>query len=168
MNPLKSDEFPAEWSRYIDTVTGDPVQSLKEQLESFPIFLQSVPAGKSEYAYAEGKWTVKEVIGHVLDTERIMAYRALCFARNDTKELPGFEQDIYVENGYFNSFSLEHYAEEFGLVRKANLVLFESFQENAFLRSGLAAGRLVSVRALLYMIAGHLNHHRTIIQERYL
>lgn len=168
MNPLRSDEFPAEWSRYIDTVTGNCLERLREQMETFPGFLRSVPAGKSEYAYAEGKWNVKEVVGHILDTERIMAYRALCFARNDTKELPGFDQDVYVENGYFNSFSLEHYAEEFILIRKANLVLFESFQENALLRSGLAGGRLVSVRALMYLIAGHLNHHRLIIQERYL
>lgn len=168
MNPLRSDEFPAEWSRYIDTVTDNCLERLREQMETFPSFLRSIPAGKSEYAYAEGKWNVKEVVGHVLDTERIMAYRALCFARNDTKELPGFDQDVYVENGYFNSFSLEHYAEEFILIRKTNLVLFESFQENALLRSGLAGGRLVSVRALMYMIAGHLNHHRLIIQERYL
>jgi len=168
MNPLRSDEFPAEWSRYIDTVSGNCLERLREQLETFPDFLRRIPAGKSEYAYAEDKWTVKEVVGHVLDTERIMAYRALCFARNDTKELPGFDQDIYVENGYFNSFSLEHYAEEFILTRKSNLTLFESFQESALLRSGLAGGRLVSVRALMYMLAGHLNHHRLIIQERYL
>lgn len=168
MNPLRSDEFPAEWSRYIDTVSGDLIESLREQLETFPAFLQSIPAGKSEYAYAEDKWNVKEVIGHILDTERIMSYRAFCFARNDTKELPGFDQDVYVENAHFNSYSLEHYAEEFVLIRKANLILFESFQENALLRSGLAGGRLVSVRALLYMIAGHVNHHRMIIHERYL
>lgn len=168
MNPLKSDEFPAEWSRYLDTVKGDVLQSLSNQLESFPTFLQSIPAGKSEYSYAEGKWTVKEIVGHLLDTERIMAYRALCFARNDTKELPGFDQDVYVENASFNSLSLDHYIEEFIWLRKANLSLFASFSENALLRSGLAGGRLVSVRALMYMISGHLNHHRTIIQDRYL
>lgn len=168
MNPLKSDEFPAEWAKYIDTVTSDCLESLRGQLETFPAFLRSIPAGKSEYAYAEGKWNIKEVVGHVLDTERIMAYRVLCFARNDTKELPGFDQDVYVENGYFSSFSLEHYAEEFIQMRTANLMFFESLRDNALLRSGLAGGRLMSVRALLYMIVGHLNHHRTIIQERYL
>jgi len=168
MNQLKSDEYPVFWAQYIETVNGDPLQALKEQVDSFPEFLSNVPAGKSEYAYAEGKWTIKEVVGHVLDTERIMAYRALCFARNDTKALPGFDEEGFVENAHFNDQSLEHYAKEFVLLRKANILLIESFKENELARSGLANERLVSVRALLYMMAGHLNHHRNIIQERYL
>src|SRR5690606_22808434 len=125
MNQLRSDEYPASWSRYIDTVIGDPLGILREQIESFPAFLDSIPAGKSEFVYAEGKWTIKEVVGHVLDTERVMAYRALCFARNDTKELPGFDDEGFVLNAHFNDRSLEHYAKEFELLRKANVLLIK-------------------------------------------
>jgi len=168
MNQLKSDEYPASWNQYIETVIGDPVEVLIEQITSFPEFLLNIPAGRSEYSYAEGKWTIKEVVGHILDTERIMAYRALCFARNDTKELPGFDDEGFVENAHFNDQSLENYAKEFEFLRRSNVLLIKSFRENDLMRSGLAGERLVSVRALLYMMAGHLNHHRTIIQERYL
>ena|SRR5690554_2851425 len=168
MNQLKSDEYPALWSKYIDTVLQHPMEELKDQLVSFPEFLRNIPAGKSEYAYAEGKWTVKEVLGHVLDMERIMAYRALCFARNDTKALPGFDEELFVANAHFNEKSLENYAHEFTILRQSNLLLFESFASNVLMRSGLAGERLISVRALIYMIAGHLNHHRSILQDRYL
>src|SRR5690606_26074494 len=101
MNPLKSDEYPAIYTPYIDTVKGNVMTALASQIKSFPEFLQQIPRSKAEYAYAEGKWTIKEVIGHVLDTERIMAYRALRFARNDTKALPGFEQEDFVANARF-------------------------------------------------------------------
>lgn len=168
MNQLKSDEYPVSWEPYIEVVNKDPKEVLKEQLISFPAFLASIPATKAEYAYAEGKWTIKEVIGHVIDTERIMAYRALRFARNDTQSLPGYDEETFVQNAHFNDYSLEHYAEEFTLLRKSNLLLIESFNTIELLRSGLANERLVSVRAIVYMIAGHLAHHRSIIQDRYL
>ncbi|HUH17617.1 DinB family protein [Albibacterium sp.] len=168
MNPLKSDEYPVSWEQYIEVVNKDPKEVLKTQLNSFPEFLTSIPPEKAEYSYAEGKWTIKEVIGHVIDTERIMAYRALCFARNDTQSLPGYDDELFVQNAHFNDYSLEHYAEEFTLLRKSNILLIESFNATELLRSGLANERLVSVRALIYMIAGHLAHHRNIIQDRYL
>ncbi len=168
MNPLKSDEYPAIYSEYIETIAGDVMDLLSEQITAFPEFLAAIPPGKSEYAYAEGKWTIKEVVGHIIDTERIMAYRALRFARNDTKELIGFEADDFVANARFNERSLASFAEEFVLVRKSNLMLFRSFNDHELSRKGIASERLISVRAFLYIIAGHLNHHRNIIRERYL
>lgn len=168
MNPLKSDEYPVSWEPYIEIVNKDPKEVLKDQLISFPAFLTSIPAAKAEYAYAEEKWTIKEVVGHVIDTERIMAYRALCFARNDTQSLPGYDDEVFVRNAHFNDHSLEYYAEAFTLLRKSNLQLIESFNTTELSRSGLANERLVSVRAIIYMIAGHLAHHRSIIQDRYL
>jgi len=168
MNPLKSDEYPAIYSDYIETIHGDVMELLGEQITAFPEFLAGIPPGKSEYAYAEGKWTIKEVVGHIIDTERIMAYRALRFARNDTKELIGFEPDDFVGNARFNERSLESLSEEFVLVRKSNLMLFRSFNDHELARKGIASERLTSVRAFLYIIAGHLNHHRNIIRERYL
>lgn len=168
MNPLKSDEYPAVYSPYVETVTGDVMELLHEQIETFPEFLAAIPAGKSEFAYAEGKWTIKEVVGHVIDTERIMAYRALRFARNDTKELAGFEQEDFVANARFNERSLASFAEEFVSVRQSNLFLFNNFNDHELARKGLVSERLISVRAFMYIIAGHLNHHRNIIRERYL
>ena len=144
------------------------MELLDEQITAFPEFLAGIPPGKSEYAYAEGKWTIKEVVGHVIDTERIMAYRALRFARNDTKELIGFEPEDFVANARFNERSLESLSEEFVLVRKSNLILFRSFNDHELARKGIASERLTSARAFLYIIAGHLNHHRNIIRERYL
>ena len=168
MSLLKSDEYPAIYSPYIETVVGDVTALLHEQIETFPEFLEQIPAGKSEYAYAEDKWTIKEVVGHIIDTERIMAYRALRFARNDTKELPGFEHEDFVANARFNERSLASYAEEFVLVRRSNLLLFESLNDHELARKGLTSERLISVRAFMYIIAGHLNHHQNIIRERYL
>ncbi len=168
MNQLKSDEFPAYYAPYIDTVFGDVMHVLKEQITTFPAFLDTIPAGKSEYSYAEGKWTIKQVVGHVIDTERIHAYRALRFARNDTKALPGFEQEDFVLHARFNERSLSSLAEEFTVVRKSNMALFNTFNELELNRRGLASERLISVRAFLYIIAGHLNHHKNIIQERYI
>ncbi len=168
MNLLKSDEYPAIYAAYIETVKGDVMELLTEQLQSFPEFLANIPAGKSEYAYAESKWTIKEVVGHVIDTERIMAYRALRFARNDTKELAGFDEEDFVKNARFNERSLDSFSEEFVWVRQSNLALFNSFNDHELSRKGLASERLISVRAFLYIIAGHVNHHRNIIRERYL
>lgn len=168
MNLLKSDDYPAIYSAYVETITVDVMELLEEQVSTFPEFLEHIPAGKSEYAYAEGKWTIKEVVGHVIDTERIMAYRALRFARNDTKELIGFEPDDFVANARFNERSLASFAEEFVLVRKSNLMMFKQLNDHELSRKGIASERLISVRAFLYIIAGHLNHHRNIIRERYL
>ncbi|MBK1438761.1 DinB family protein [Parapedobacter sp. ISTM3] len=168
MNPLKSDEYPAIYTAYIETISGDIMDLLNEQVKTFPMFLAGIPEEKSEYAYAEGKWTIKEVVGHIIDTERIMAYRALRFARNDTKELIGFEPDDFVANARFNERSLKSLSDEFALVRESNVMLFRHLNDHELMRKGLASERLISVRAFMYIIAGHLNHHRNIIRERYL
>jgi len=168
MNQLKSDEYPAIFSDYIDTVTRDIREELEDHLTSFPEFIRSIPEEKGIYRYAEEKWTVKETLCHILDAERIFAYRALRFARNDMTALSPFEQDEFVANGRHNERSFESIIEEFVPLRKANLVLFDTFNENELNRKGMASDRLISVRALIYIIAGHLNHHRIILQERYL
>lgn len=168
MNPLKSDEYPAVYTTYIDTVIGPVMDNLEEQVLSFPAFLDTIPEDMGDFAYAEDKWTVKEVLGHIIDTERIMAYRALRFARNDMKELHGFDQESFVKYAHHNERSLASFKAEFILLRKSNIAFFEHLSEQVLDRRGMASERLVSVRALLYIIAGHLNHHRLILQERYL
>ncbi len=127
-----------------------------------------VPVEKEEYRYAEGKWTVKEVLGHICDTERILGYRALCIARGEQKELPGFDENHYVSNGYFNKRSLYDLAHEFSIVRESNIALFKSFDENILDKKGTANKNIMSVRSILFMIAGHEKHHINVIKERYL
>jgi len=168
MNPLKSDEYPAIYSDYIENVVGSVMEELHEQVETFPEFIRGIPEDMGTYTYADGKWTVKQVLCHILDTERVMAYRALRFARNDMTELAPFEQEEFVQNGRHNERSLDSIEEEFIHLRQANLILFNSFNETELERKGMASGRLITVKAFLYVIAGHLTHHRIILKERYL
>ncbi len=166
MNPLKSDEYPAIYTDYIENVVGPVMEELQDQLTTFPEFIQGISEDRGDFTYAEGKWTIKEVLCHILDTERVMAYRALRFARNDMTELAPFEQDEFVQNGRHNERSLSSIAEEFTYLRKANLLLFDTFNETELARKGMASGRLITVKAFLYVVAGHLTHHRIILKER--
>lgn len=168
MYQLKSEEYPAIYEPYIETIVGDIKEELISQIESFTAFIQTIPEEKGTFSYAEGKWSIKEILCHILDTERVMAYRALRFARNDMTALASFEQDEFVTNGRHNERSFDSIIEEFKALRKANILMFNTFNENELSRKGMASDRLISVRAFIYVIAGHLNHHRIILQERYL
>lgn len=166
--PQPGDYVPFQ-TTYLNTVgDGDIVEILNQQYDSLSEFLRSIPEDKALYAYAEGKWTVKENIGHLTDTERIMAYRLLRFSRKDTNALPGFEQDDYVANAHFNEMKLSDLVDEFLAVRKANLYLFNSLTDEQKTLSGISSGHRVTVNAFLYVIAGHANHHVNILKERYL
>lgn len=168
MNPLKSDEYPSIYNEYIDTVSGDIMQELEGQLQSFPTFIREIPEEDGGFAYLPDKWTIKEVLCHVTDTERVMAYRALRFARNDMTALATFEQEELVINGRHNERSFSGIIEEFIAVRQSNIILFRTLNEKEWERKGMASERLLSVRALAYIIAGHLNHHRSMLTDRYL
>ena len=168
MNRPQPDEFDAYYATYINTVSENVLGELEHQATSFPMFLKAISDEKAYYAYAEGKWTVKEVVGHMIDTERIMAYRALRIARNDQTPLASFEENDYVANASFNDRSLASLAEEFEAVRIANIHLFRHLSEDEINRRGTASNKPVSVRALLYILVGHVNHHRNIIEQRYL
>lgn len=168
MNLLKPDEYPAIFEKYIETIVKNAEEELVSQLDEFPTFILSIPEEKGTFSYAEGKWTIKEILCHILDTERVMAYRALRFARNDMTALAPFEQDEFVANGRHNERTLESIAAEFMYIRNGNIIFFKSLNEQELERKGMASDRLISVRALMYIIAGHLNHHRLILQERYL
>jgi uncharacterized damage-inducible protein DinB len=166
--PLTGDYVPFH-ETYISKVgDGNIVDILQNQQESTYQFLKAIPEDKAGYAYAEGKWTVKQCIGHMTDTERVMAYRAMRFARNDDTELPGFDQDEYVANSRHNEFELADLIEEFRLTRMANLYFYKSLNAEEKQRFGLASGNRVTVNALLYIIAGHELHHLQIFKERYL
>lgn len=168
MNRPQTHEYPAWAEQYISKISGNDILAiLEKQATEFPEYLNSL-LEKADYAYAPGKWTIKEMAGHIIDTERILVYRLTCFARAEQHELPGFEEDDYVANAHFSDRSLSSFAEEFSLLRKANLYLFNSLKEHELDRSGTASERQINVRALLFVIAGHVIHHTMIIKERYL
>ena len=168
MKRPQAEEFPLFYKGYVDTVSENVLTELEQQMESFSALLRSIPAEKASFAYAEGKWTIKELAGHVMDTERIMAYRALRIARNDTTPLPGFDENDYVANAHFADRSLESLVDEFAALRKANMYLIRSLNAIEIDRSGISNEKPISVRALIFIMAGHVNHHIRILKERYL
>lgn len=168
MRPKPGDYNPY-FEQYINLVEGDNIIKIlyEQSIKSRELF-NSVSEDRGNYRYADGKWTIKEVIGHMLDTERIMAYRALSLARGEKKSLPGFDQNDYVIEGNFNSREILKLSFEFKLLRESNLILFKSFSEVMLCRKGLADESSVTVLAILYIIAGHEKHHLKILKEKYL
>ncbi|MBM3801242.1 MAG: DinB family protein [Acidimicrobiia bacterium] len=163
-----TDEYDLYYERYLSKVPHqDVLQLLRDQVEVTCALLANVDESDADATYAPGKWSIKEVAGHIVDTERIMAYRLLRIARGDSTPLPGFEQDDYVRDGNFASRTLANLIEEFRLVRAATLALLQGLDGEALVRRGLADGKPVSARALAYIIAGHERHHLDILQQRY-
>ncbi len=161
-------EYAPYYERYISLVEGEDILStLDNQRRQTMLLLSGRDEEDGNFRYAPGKWSAKEVLGHLCDTERIFAYRALRIARGDTTPLPGFEQDDYVRNGPFASRSIGDLIEEFIAVRRATLSLLRNLDEPAWMRRGVTNKNEVTVRALAYMIAGHELHHRKILEEKY-
>lgn len=167
MNRPQIHEYSPWGETYIKLVEGDIMEILERQATEFPGFINSM-VEKADYTYAPGKWTIKEIFGHIIDTERILVYRLTCIARGEVQHLPGFEEDDYVTGAHFSDRSLLSLSHEFALLRKANLYLFQSLTEPELDRIGVASEKNVSVRALLYIVAGHIMHHVHTIKERYL
>ena len=161
--------YAGYFQKYIDQVTEtDFFTALQNQSGGLESFLQSVTEEKSMFAYAEGKWTIKEMLLHMGDTERIFCYRALCFARGEKTNLPGFDENDYAANSNANSRTWESLIQEFLTVRKATEVLFKSFSENALASAGIANNNEATVLSIGFILLGHFNHHKKILAERYL
>ena len=164
------DEYAAYYKTYLSLV--DTEWSLTEELEvsvhNFIRFVQDIPMDKHDYRYAEGKWTIKDIIQHLIDTERIFLYRALRFARNDATELPGFDENSYAIAANGSERKLQEMLTELALLRQSTIMLFKSFSKEDLLKSGIASGNKASVRALGFIIIGHQNHHIKVFKERYL
>jgi uncharacterized damage-inducible protein DinB len=169
INRPKTNEYSAYAEAYVSKVPqGADVMELLEELQTSTYNLFSnMTEQKAAHSYAEGKWTIKQVLGHMIDTERVFAFRAFCFSRENAT-LPGFDQDIYVNNTDFNSRTIQSLAAEFRATRESNLYLFGSFNEDQLNRTGIANNNPVSVKALVYMTAGHELHHIKILKEKYL
>jgi uncharacterized damage-inducible protein DinB len=167
--PPEPTEYQPYYGRYISLVPGvDLTPTLDAQLaQSLPIFRHISP-DKSLHRYAPGKWSIKEVLGHLIDAERIFTYRALRFARNDQTPLPGFEQDPYVASANFDAHPWDDLIAEFEHVRRSTVLFFRALTPEQTLRSGTASQNAITVRALGYIIAGHELHHMAILRDRYL
>ena len=155
--------------RYIQAVTGeDAFKTLRENISVVENFYKNIPAEKLHYRYSEGKWTPIEVLGHIIDTERILAYRALCIARGEKQSLPGFEEEDYVKATNFEKQSLKNLLLQYKAVRKANLMLFKTLTTKELKRIGKANNINYSAGAMAWLITGHELHHLNILKERYL
>ena len=169
MNRPEKEEYDAYDERYISLADeNDLLGSLAAQPGELRQLLEGLPDERGSYAYDEGKWTIKEVVGHLIDGERMFAYRILRISRGDTTPIEGFEQDGYIENARSNGRRMADLLEEFRLLREANLFFLNNLIEKDWLRMGTASGLPVSVRALAYIMAGHIKHHVHILNERYL
>ncbi|MBC7566143.1 MAG: DinB family protein [Pedobacter sp.] len=167
MNRPQVDEYPAWGETYIKLVDSDVLEILEKQVADFSDFINSL-FDIADYAYAPGKWTIKELIGHIIDTERILIYRLTSFARGEKQALPGFEEDEYVASAHFSDRSLQSFSKEFELLRQANLYLIRSLNDKDLAASGTASGRQITVKAIVYILAGHIMHHTATIKDRYL
>ena len=169
MNRPDKSEYDPYYERYVSLVEdGDIIDKLAAQPTALQDLLTALPEEKGSYAYAEGKWSIKELLGHLIDGERMFAYRMFRISRGDKTPIEGFEQDGYIENAHSNQRSFADLLDEFSLLRRANMIFFSNLDDAAWGRIGTANNVEISVRALVYIMAGHIEHHLSILKERYL
>ena len=166
--PIKGD-YPDYFESYFKNLdeSENPIDKMQSQKIELLNLLSTINESEANYRYAEGKWSIKEVLGHLIDSERVFCYRAVAIARGEKQSLPGFEQDDYVNGGNFNSREFSDILEEYQKVREATIPLFKSFDEKVYDRRGVANENPLTVRAVLFLIPGHEKHHLNILKERY-
>jgi uncharacterized damage-inducible protein DinB len=168
-NQLPVNEYADFYKSYIQVLEDvELIEELEICLHEFIKFVQNIPMDKFDYQYAEGKWTIKEIIQHLIDSERVFSYRALRISRNDKTPLPGFDENDYVSNSNGKERSLQSLLTEMAVVRQATLSLFNSFSQEQLTKIGIASNKEVSVRAIGFIIIGHQKHHQKVFSERYL
>lgn len=166
---LPVNEYASYYTTYINALNDvHLMEELEISLHDFIRFVQDIPMDKFDYRYAEGKWTIKDIILHLIDAERIFSYRALRIARQDKTPLPGFEENSYVDTANAGSRSIQDLLSELSIVRHSTMALFKSFSEEQLKNMGTASEVGVSVRAIGFIIIGHMKHHQRIFKERYL
>jgi hypothetical protein len=165
----QTDDYHPFYAGYIASVRDDDdvLSGLEEQSGFTQRLIASIDEERGSYRYADGKWSVKEVIGHFIDSERIMAYRALAIARGETKPLPGFDENAYVREAGFETWRMSDLAEHYALARRSSIILFQSFPSGVWSRRGVANDSPVTVNALAWIILGHERHHLNVLRERY-
>jgi uncharacterized damage-inducible protein DinB len=162
-------DYAAYYDTYISKVKGDTINEvIASYSNSLLAFYDSLPEEKADYAYADGKWTVKELLLHIIDAERIFSYRALRIARKDLTPLPGFDENAYTPVSNASARSLQSLKDELAAVRKATDILLGTFNEEQLSQKGVASNQPVSVNAIGFIIFGHMIHHKAVLEERYL
>ena len=165
--PLET-EYAPYYRGYVGHVTEEEILPvLRSQLDALDVLLGPVTPEREAHRYAEGKWSIREIVGHLIDGERVFGYRAFCIARGESQNLPGFEQNDYILTAPYDRIDLEDLLSEFRLVRLSNIAMFRTLDEAAWLRVGTANESQVSVRALAFIMAGHVRHHMGVLRERY-
>ncbi len=166
----ETNEYAAYYEKYVSLVPhdADVVETMTRQLEDTLALLGGVSEDRAGFRYEPGKWSIREVVGHIIDGERIFAYRALAIARGERQPLPGMEQDEYMSHANFDARTLADLLDEFAHVRRGNVLMFRALDSEAWARRGVASDNEVTVRALASVIAGHELHHVRIIREKYL
>lgn len=166
-HPLDT-EYAPYYSNYIGHVTEEEILPvLRSQLDALDVLLGRVTPDRETFRYAEGKWSIREIVGHLIDAERVFGYRAFCIARGDQNNLPGFDQNDYMLTAPYDRIDLEDLLSEFRLVRLSNIAMLRTLDEESWLRMGTANDNRVSVRALAFIMAGHVRHHMGVLHERY-
>ncbi len=162
-------EYAPYYQRYIDLITTDDIFSFfKQQTEEIVALFTNLSEEQASFRYAEGKWTIKELLAHIVDSERIFGYRVLAISRGEKNPLPGFAENEYVKNGKYENRSLQSFLSEYSYLSSANLELFKSLDEEMHAQKGTASGKEVTARAILFVTIGHEKHHLEIIKSRYL
>jgi hypothetical protein len=164
----KPDEYAQYYARYVSLVPeGDILDLLERQRTDLARLGAAVPADREQFRYMPGKWSVREVIGHLIDGERVFGYRAFCISRGEQAHLPSFDEKLYVGRSSYDRVRLADLIAEFTEVRNVNLAMFRRLEESRWTSTGIASDNRVSVRALAYIMAGHLRHHTAVLHERY-
>lgn len=167
MRPDTSDYDP-HFETYVSLVKSDDIsKTFVTSLPELETFLKTIPENKGDFAYAENKWTVKQVLQHGIDAERVFAYRALCIARGETQSLPSFDDKLYADNATVQHRSLIDLTDELVLQRKSSVLLFASFTRKMLNARGIASGNPITVNSLGYITIGHWTHHQNLLRERY-
>ncbi|MDP3148962.1 MAG: DinB family protein [Ignavibacteria bacterium] len=169
MHKPETSEYAPYYQRYIDLINSEDIFSFyKLQAEEIVSLFKNVDEDQTSFRYAEGKWTMKEVLGHIVDSERIFGYRVLAISHGEKNPLPGFAENDYVRNGKYENRSLQSLLAEYSHLSSANLELFKSLDEEMLSQKGTASGKEVTTRAILFVTIGHEKHHLEIIKTRYL
>ncbi len=161
-------EAPEYFHRYMRLVgANDPIIMMEDQPENFDEFFGGIDPNMYPTAYQEGKWTIKEVMGHIVDSERVFGYRALAYARGDAQALPNYDQDAYIQGADFNNIAMDELLEEFYHLRQANILLFRNLSEAQLDFKGTSNGKTMTLRSLQYIIPGHAQHHINVVESKY-
>jgi DinB superfamily len=169
MNRPSEAEYAPDYQGYINQVNESEILPvLRSQMDDLDTLLERVAAERETYRYAEGKWSIREIVGHLIDGERVFGYRAFCIARGEKQNLPGFDQDDYLLTAPYHHIELDDLLSELRLIRLGNIAMFRTLDEEAWSRVGTANENQITVRAIAFIMAGHLRHHMKVLRERYL